>query len=99
MTEICRRLVVHGRVQGVGYRYWTVTMVESLAVQGLVLRGWVRNRRAGTVEIWAAGTEDAVAALVEACRRGPPAAAVGRVDVDPAADDTAVTGFEQRPTI
>ncbi len=64
-------LTVSGRVQGVGYRAWCAREAETLG-----LRGWVRNRRNGNVEAVFAGPEDAVAAMVDACRSGPPGARV-----------------------
>jgi acylphosphatase len=75
MTVI--RLVVRGRVQGVGYRAW----VEHEALR-LGLEGWVRNRRDGTVEAVFSGADNAVATMIEACRQGPRAAVVEAVDVE-----------------
>lgn len=72
-SRIIRHVIVRGRVQGVGYR----AFVEHEAHRR-GLRGWVRNRRDGTVEAAFAGPHDAVVAMIEACRRGPYAA---RVDV------------------
>jgi acylphosphatase len=46
----------------------------------LGVAGWVRNRPDGTVEAVIEGTDGAVAALLEWCRRGPPAARVESVD-------------------
>jgi acylphosphatase len=70
-----RHVVIHGRVQGVGYRAFT----EYVALdRGLA--GWVRNRRDGAVEAVFAGPPEAVAAVIEACRRGPPGARVDAVD-------------------
>ena len=93
MTEsIARRLTVHGRVQGVFYRGWT-----RETATGLGLRGWVRNRRDGTVEILAIGPAAAIDTLTERCREGPPAARVSSIDVE-AAEAEAVSGFETRPT-
>jgi acylphosphatase len=69
-TEI-RHVLIHGRVQGVGYRAWT----ELVALQR-GLGGWVRNRRDGAVEAVFAGDAAAVAAMLAACRHGPPAARV-----------------------
>ena len=87
-----RRLLVHGRVQGVWYRGWTVDQAAELG-----LDGWVRNRRDGTVEILVSGPDDAVADLIARCRRGPPAARVERIEeVD--ADEVPAAGFAQRPT-
>ncbi len=65
----------------------------------LGLRGWVRNRRDGTVEAVAAGDAAAVQALAGWARQGPPAAQVTRVEVGDAADDGELPpAFEQRPT-
>lgn len=71
-----RRLVVHGVVQGVGYR-WTC----AGEAQALGLAGWVRNRPDGTVEAVVEGEPAAVQALVAWARRGPRHAAVERVEV------------------
>lgn len=65
-------VLVEGRVQGVGFR----AFVEREAVaRGLT--GWVRNRRTGAVEAVLSGAAGDVAAVLDACRKGPPA---GRVD-------------------
>jgi acylphosphatase len=87
-----RHLVVHGRVQGVWYRGWTVDEAVALG-----LDGWVRNRSDGSVEILVSGPDAAVEALIERCREGPPAARVERVAVDET-DETVPAGFTQRPT-
>ena len=86
------RLIVTGRVQGVGYRFWAERMGRNLG-----LRGWVRNRADGTVEILATGADEAVSALVEACGIGPRAATVAAVELADAADDGS-TGFAMAPT-
>ena len=88
---LCRRLRIHGVVQGVGFRY----SLQREAVR-LGLAGWVRNRRDGTVEALACGPAPAVDALVAWAHRGPPSARVDRVEVAP--DEGHFTGFEQRPT-
>ena len=87
-----RRLIVHGRVQGVWYRGWTVDQAEALGVDG-----WVRNRRDGTVEMLVEGEETAVGQLIERCREGPPAARVERIDIEDTPED-APSVFEKRPT-
>ena len=74
-----RRARVHGRVQGVFFRAWTVDKARALGV-----RGWVRNRRDGSVELEAYGEAEAVETLIAACRAGPPAAAVERLEVEEA---------------
>ena len=75
MTQDIRHVTIRGRVQGVGYRAW----VEHEALRR-GLDGWARNRRDGSVEAVFAGPPDAVAAMVAACRRGPPSARVEAVD-------------------
>jgi acylphosphatase len=74
-ADVIRHVVIRGRVQGVGYRDFT----ERTAL-GLGLAGWVRNRRDGAVEAVFAGTADAVAAMIQACRRGPFNARVDGID-------------------
>ena len=69
-----RRLIISGRVQGVGFRDWMVATAESLGVFG-----WVRNRRDGTVEAVLDGDEAAIAELLRACRRGPRLAEVSEI--------------------
>ena len=75
MSVLICRVVISGRVQGVGYRAWT----EYTAIE-LGLEGWVRNRRDGTVEALFAGPHEAVEAMLEACRQGPPGARVEAID-------------------
>jgi len=89
----CVRLVIAGRVQAVGYRAWTIETAMRLG-----LRGWVRNRRDGGVEAAVTGDEEAVAAMIEACRQGPRAARVSDVAVSDVEDDGSV-GFAARPTV
>ena len=85
-------LRIEGRVQGVWYRGWAVVEAERRG-----LRGWVRNRRDGSVEALLIGAETRVAEMIAACRRGPPAARVSAVTEQAAADDGSL-GFFQRPT-
>lgn len=72
---ILRHVFIHGRVQGVGFRYWT----EQQALRR-GLEGFVRNRRDGSVEALFAGPAQIVADMVEACRRGPRGSAVSSID-------------------
>ena len=71
-----KRLRIRGTVHGVGYRVWVER--EALA---LGLKGWVRNRRDGSVEVIAGGPPAAVAQLIERCRSGPPLAKVDAIDL------------------
>jgi acylphosphatase len=70
------RLLVDGRVQGVGYRYSACAEAQRLG-----LSGWVRNRSDGRVELEAEGPPEMVEALVAWCHRGPVFARVSRVEV------------------
>jgi len=71
-----RRVVVHGRVQGVFFRGSTEQRAREVGVAG-----WVRNRHDGTVEAVFEGSPKAVDALVAFCRDGPRWADVDTVDV------------------
>lgn len=66
---------IYGRVQGVGYRSWTVKNARKLG-----LTGWVRNTPEGTVEALFCGDTAAVEAMIEGCADGPLAARVERVE-------------------
>lgn len=70
------RIVVRGRVQGVGFRYSATDRARDLGVGG-----WVRNRADGAVEVVAQGSEDAVDAFVAWCGHGPGSARVDEVSV------------------
>jgi acylphosphatase len=87
------RLVISGFVQGVGYRYSAHDEATSLG-----LRGWVRNRRDGTVEALVEGEDTAVASFVAWCQRGPRSARVDRVDAKDEAGAEPLSGFTIRPT-
>ncbi len=84
--DLIVRVVIRGRVQGVGYRAWT----EYAALERGIA-GWVRNRRDGAVEALFAGVRDDVCAMIEACRDGPPGARVQTIDqLSAAAEDLAL---------
>ncbi|HYZ20849.1 MAG TPA: acylphosphatase [Rhodopila sp.] len=74
---IAKRLVIAGRVQGVGYRAWMVEKARSLGVIG-----WVRNTADGTVEAVVAGEDAAVEEIARLCRRGPRLAEVVSITED-----------------
>jgi acylphosphatase len=93
MASFALRLVIRGRVQGIGYRWWAMQQAEMLG-----LSGWVRNRRDGSVELLAIGSETACAQLAAACAYGPPAASVTAVESSPAEDDGS-RRFEARKTV
>ena len=68
--------VIHGDVQGVGFRWFVVDEARPLG-----LRGWVRNRPDGSVELTAEGERAKLEQLLSAARRGPRSAEVTDVDV------------------
>lgn len=85
-----RRVIVSGRVQGVGFRDATVRQARARGVAG-----WVRNRPDGTVEAVFEGDPEAVAALVSWCEEGPRMALVDRVEAVEEPDE-GLAGFEVR---
>ena len=75
--RVAQRLVISGRVQGVGFRYFTQV---AAAREGVA--GWVRNRPDGRVEAYVEGESEAVARVERAIRQGPEGASVHAVEVD-----------------
>jgi acylphosphatase len=71
-----KRYIVHGIVQGVGYRYYVYR-----AAQELGLAGWVRNNPLGTVEVLAGGTREQLEQLEAMLRKGPYASRVDKVEI------------------
>jgi acylphosphatase len=88
------RVRIYGRVQGVFFRNWAMDRARTLGV-----RGWVRNRRDGSVELVAFGEDEAVEALTAACRTGPPAAQVERIEVEIAEGQGPPAGFRVTATV
>ncbi|MHB1170257.1 MAG: acylphosphatase [Longimicrobiales bacterium] len=68
------RVLITGRVQGVGFRAWAVKQAQKLEV-----RGWIRNRADGAVEAEIAGDPDAVSRMRDLLAQGPPLAHVDRL--------------------
>jgi acylphosphatase len=88
------RVRIFGRVQGVFFRNWAMERARALGV-----RGWVRNRRDGSVELVAYGEDEAVEALTAVCRVGPPAAKVERIEVEIAQGEGPPAGFRVTATV
>jgi acylphosphatase len=88
---VTRHLLIIGRVQGVGYRFYMQRKARELGVTG-----WVRNRHDGAVEAMVQGSSGAVEAMIGWARRGPTSAVVADVRVTDASGDFAA--FEARPT-
>jgi acylphosphatase len=86
------RVRIAGRVQGVGFRYWTEEEARELG-----LTGWVRNRRDGSVEALFSGAAGSVAEMLRRCHAGPAAAVVSSVEVlEEGGEEPG--GFEVLPT-
>ncbi len=83
--------VVHGLVQGVSFRFYTMQEAKRLK-----LTGWVRNRPEGTVEVVAEGSRSALERLVAWLKRGSPAARVTNVDIEWRAAKHESTDFSVR---
>jgi acylphosphatase len=75
--EAALHIVVSGRVQGVGYRYFCYTGARRLG-----LKGWVRNTPEGDVEAWLEGPAGRLESMLELLRRGPPYARVDQFRYD-----------------
>lgn len=90
---VTRHLVVTGLVQGVGYRWATVSEARRRG-----LDGWVRNRRDGTVEAVVRGPRNAVQGLIDWAHHGPQGASVSRVAVDEWTESVE-PGFRQIATV
>ena len=89
--RIARRYVIAGRVQGVGFRWFTH---DAAAREGI--HGWVRNLADGRVEVVAEGDVESVDRLEAVIRRGPGSARVEGVEVEEHAPAGRTTGFEIR---
>lgn len=75
MSDRAARWIVSGRVQGVGFRWYTMKAASRLGIAG-----WVRNQADGTVEVAAAGSPEAIAELEKAIAKGPSFSRVMRVE-------------------
>lgn len=92
MTDLARvEAIVHGRVQGVGFRYFALR-----AASGLRLHGWVANEPSGRVRVVAEGPAADLERLLEGLREGPPGAFVERVDASWPAPTGSLPAFEVR---
>jgi acylphosphatase len=88
---VTKHLLITGRVQGVGFRFYMQRKARELG-----LTGWVRNCRDGSVEAAIQGDSGAVETMIAWARRGPPSAVVADARVTEASGDFAT--FEARPT-
>ena len=91
MNDLC--MTIFGRVQGVYFRKSTQEQARERNITG-----WVRNRKDGTVEVLAQGTEDSLLSLLQWCEKGPRLAKVQRIDIDWITTGEKHSSFEITPT-
>ncbi len=91
MKNSARTYIVSGRVQGVGFRYFTLEVAGRLGV-----RGWVRNLSDGRVEAYAVASEDQLDAFELRLREGPVGSRVAELIVSEAPVDAKLEGFQIR---
>ena len=71
-----KHIVISGKVQNVGFRYW----LHRTAIKRNIY-GWVRNKISGEVEVLAIGNDMDVKDLIKLCEKGPPSSKVSKVKV------------------
>lgn len=95
MTLIKKHLVVYGRVQGVGFRHFVTQKANRLE-----MKGWVRNRRDGTVEAVVAGKSQDIEQLLAEIRKGPPASSVSNIEIEDLDNTHSLeSDFTVKPTV
>jgi acylphosphatase len=92
MTTVHARIT--GKVQGVGYRAWTIQTAEQLG-----LRGWVRNRSDGSVEAVFQGDDGKLLLMQDKCQDGPLFARVMNVSFKNIDQTEVFTAFHSKPTL
>ena len=71
-----KHIVITGKVQGVGFRYW----LYKTAVQNNI-NGWVKNKISGEVEALLIGNDLEIDNLIKLCKKGPPSSKVAKIEV------------------
>ena len=84
-----KHLVISGRVQGVGFRYW----LQTVAIEKNIF-GWVKNKISGEVEALIVGREKEVEDLIKLCEKGSPLSKVDQVKVNEYKKDYLKTSFD-----
>jgi acylphosphatase len=77
MAREQRYIKIHGKVQGVGYRFFATRVARRLG-----LKGWIENNRDGTVEATVEGEKNAIDEWIEELKEGPRYAEVTKIDQD-----------------
>ena len=71
-----KHIVITGRVQGVGFRYW----LYKAAVRNNI-KGWVKNKISGEVEALLIGNDKEIDSFIKLCEKGPPSSKVTKIEV------------------
>ena len=79
---IKKHLIISGKVQGVGFRYW----MQNLATNNNI-SGWVKNISSGDVEALVIGQEEEIQKLIKQCKIGPNSAAIQNVHINDYKED------------
>ena len=85
---IKKHLVISGKVQGVGFRYW----IQNLAINNNIV-GWVKNKLSGDVEALIIGQEKEVQKLIKQCKIGPSLAIIQNIQINDCDQDYSKEGF------
>ncbi|MFP4380131.1 MAG: acylphosphatase [Candidatus Sumerlaeia bacterium] len=83
-----KKLRISGRVQGVGFRYYTQNTAQKMGVTG-----WVRNASDGTVEAEAQADKETLERFIGKVRKGPPASSVDKIDASKSSVHKGESGF------
>ena len=83
-----KHLIISGKVQGVGFRYW----MQNLAINNNI-SGWVKNRSLGDVESLIIGQEKEVQKLIKQCKIGPSSARIQNIQINDYNQDCSEEGF------
>ena len=84
-----KHLVISGKVQGVGFRYW----MQNLAIENNI-SGWIKNKMSGDVEALIVGQEKEIRELIKLCEMGSGSAIVDRVQINNYDKDYSKKGFD-----
>ena len=85
---IKKHLIISGKVQGVGFRYW----MQNLATNNNI-SGWVKNRSSGDVEALVIGQEEEIQKLIKQCKIGHNSAAIQNIYIKDYKEDYFEKGF------
>ena len=84
-----KHLVISGKVQGVGFRYW----LQRLAIEKNIY-GWVKNKTSGNVETLIVGEEQEIWELIKLCKMGPSSAKIDYVQINDYSKDYIKKDFD-----